>query len=141
MSAKARDGLERTPFLRTSNVFWDEIDLSKVDEMEMTARDLEDKTLRAGDLLVCEGGDIGRSAVWDGQVATMSFQNHLFRVRVSDPEQMRPRFLVRALNSSRVRRHWVATANTSAAILRREVIAQPLLAPTMPRLDSMKSYI
>lgn len=81
MSAKARDGADQTPFLRTSNVFWDEIDLTKVDEMAMTPRDIQDKSLRMGDLLVCEGGDIGRSAVWDGQVETMSFQNHLHRLR------------------------------------------------------------
>lgn len=81
MSAKARDGADQTPFLRTSNVFWDEIDLTKVDEMAMTPRDIQEKSLRAGDLLVCEGGDIGRSAVWSGQVETMSFQNHLHRLR------------------------------------------------------------
>jgi type I restriction enzyme, S subunit len=81
MSATARDGAEPTPFLRTSNVFWDEIDLSKVDEMTLTPRDLVEKRLVPGDLLVCEGGEIGRAAVWDGQVETMSFQNHLHRLR------------------------------------------------------------
>jgi type I restriction enzyme S subunit len=81
MSAAARDGAERTPFLRTSNVFWDEIDLSKVDEMTLSERDMQEKLLSPGDLLVCEGGEIGRSAIWDGQVQTMSFQNHLHRLR------------------------------------------------------------
>ena len=62
MSAAARDGAEKTPFLRTSNVLWDEIDLTKVDEMAIPPRELSGKLLRPGDLLVCEGGEIGRAA-------------------------------------------------------------------------------
>lgn len=81
MSAKARNGAKRTPFLRTANVLWDEIDLTKVDEMEISDDELQSKSLRPGDLLVCEGGDIGRSAVWAGQREVMSFQNHLHRLR------------------------------------------------------------
>lgn len=81
MSAAARLGPEKVPFLRTSNVLWDEIDLSEIDEMSMSKSDLASKSLKAGDLLVCEGGEIGRAAVWDGQVDMMSFQNHLHRLR------------------------------------------------------------
>lgn len=81
MSAAARNGVDKTPFLRTSNVLWDEIDLSSVDEMSIPERELPAKLLRRGDLLVCEGGEIGRAAIWHGEVATMSFQNHLHRLR------------------------------------------------------------
>lgn len=81
MSAAARAGAEKVPFLRTSNVLWDEIDLTTVDEMSVPAVELANKSLKAGDLLVCEGGDIGRAAVWDGRVPVMSFQNHLHRLR------------------------------------------------------------
>lgn len=46
----------------------------------------------------------------------MSFQNHLFRVRLENENDVRARFLVRVLNSPRVRRHWVATCNTSSGL-------------------------
>lgn len=81
MSAAARAGIDKVPFLRTSNVLWDEIDLTEVDEMSISADELVDKSVKAGDLLVCEGGEIGRAAVWDGSVPIMSFQNHLHRLR------------------------------------------------------------
>lgn len=81
MSAAARAGADKVPFLRTSNVLWDEIDLTQVDEMSISPAELVDKSLKAGDLLVCEGGEIGRAAVWDGRVPVMSFQNHLHRLR------------------------------------------------------------
>jgi type I restriction enzyme S subunit len=81
MSAAARAGADKVPFLRTSNVLWDEIDLTQVDEMSISPTELVDKSLKDGDLLVCEGGEIGRAAVWDGRVPVMSFQNHLHRLR------------------------------------------------------------
>lgn len=99
MSAAARASAEKVPFLRTSNVLWNEIDLSMVDEMSMSAQELAEKSLRAGDLLVCEGGEIGRAAVWDGRIEVMSFQNHLHRLRplISDVE---PRFYAYFLQSA-----------------------------------------
>lgn len=99
MSAAARDGADPTPFLRTSNVLWDQIDLSEVDEMSISPQELREKSLRPGDLLVCEGGEIGRAAVWTGEVATMSFQNHLHRLRQIEPD-VDPRFYVYFLQSA-----------------------------------------
>lgn len=93
MSAAARDGAEKTPFLRTSNVLWDEIDLTKVDEMAIPPRELSGKLLRPGDLLVCEGGEIGRAAIWNGEQDVMSFQNHLHRLRPL-ADDVDPRFYV-----------------------------------------------
>ena len=99
MSAAARNGADKTPFLRTSNVLWDEIDLSSVDEMAIPDHELPAKLLCKGDLLVCEGGEIGRAAIWDGEVETMSFQNHLHRLRPVD-DQVEPRFYVYFLQAA-----------------------------------------
>lgn len=99
MSAAARAGGAKTSFLRTSNVLWDEIDLTTVDEMAIPAHELREKLLKPGDLLVCEGGEIGRAAVWNGEAEIMSFQNHLHRLRpiLDDVE---PRFYVYFLQSA-----------------------------------------
>ena len=99
MSAAARNGANKTPFLRTSNVLWDEIDLSSVDEMSIPESELPSKLLRRGDLLVCEGGEIGRAAIWHGEPEAMSFQNHLHRLRPIAPE-IEPRFYVFFLQSA-----------------------------------------
>lgn len=93
MSAAARDGAEKTSFLRTSNVLWDEIDLTKVDEMAIPPLELSGKLLRPNDLLVCEGGEIGRAAIWNGEREVMSFQNHLHRLRPLTKD-VDPRFYV-----------------------------------------------
>jgi type I restriction enzyme S subunit len=99
MSAAAREGDGKVPFLRTSNVFWDRIDLTSLDEMAIPPRELAEKHLEPGDLLVCEGGEIGRAAIWEGGIEPMSFQNHLHRLRpkVNDVD---PRFYVFFLQSA-----------------------------------------
>lgn len=99
MSAAARDGADKTPFLRTSNVLWDEINLSSVDEMFIPQPERSAKLLRPGDLLVCEGGTIGRAAIWNGETGAMSFQNHLHRLRPTTGE-VEPRFYVYFLQSA-----------------------------------------
>lgn len=99
MSAAARSGDDKVPFLRTSNVLWDEVDLSEVDEMAIPEHELADKQLEPGDLLVCEGGAIGRAAIWEGGPTPMSFQNHLHRLRPKS-DDVDPRFYVYFLQSA-----------------------------------------
>jgi type I restriction enzyme, S subunit len=77
----ARHGEPKHPFLRTSNVFWGRMDLSEVDSMHFTKDEIASKSLRKGDLLVCEGGDIGRAAIWDGELTNCCFQNNIHRLR------------------------------------------------------------
>lgn len=101
MSAAARAGEDKVPFLRTSNVFWDRLDLTSLDEMAISSTELEEKNLVPGDLLVCEGGEIGRAAIWDGSVERISFQNHLHRLRPKPDmvDRIDPRFYVFFLQS------------------------------------------
>lgn len=99
MSAAARSGKDKTPFLRTSNVFWDRIDLTSLDEMWVPPHELPERLLLPGDLMVCEGGEIGRAAIWDGQIERVTFQNHLHRLRPK-VEDVVPRFYVFFLESA-----------------------------------------
>ncbi|QYJ04179.1 restriction endonuclease subunit S [Nocardioides panacisoli] len=99
MSAAARAGENKVPFLRTSNVLWDEIDVAVVDQMAIPERELIEKSLKVGDLLVCEGGEIGRAAVWEGGQEPMSFQNHLHRLRPK-VDDVDPRFYVYFLQAA-----------------------------------------
>ncbi|WP_448605252.1 restriction endonuclease subunit S [Thermoflexus hugenholtzii] len=83
LSPRARAGPRRRPFLRTANVLWGRIDLSVLDEMHFEEEEEERLALIPGDLLVCEGGDIGRTAIWEGQLPLILYQNHLYRLRAA----------------------------------------------------------
>jgi hypothetical protein len=73
------------PYLRVANVYRDRLDLTEVKDIRVTVAERERATLQSGDVLVVEGHgnpeELGRSAVWGGEVAGCTHQNHLIRVR------------------------------------------------------------
>jgi type I restriction enzyme, S subunit len=71
------------PYLRNQNVRWFGVDLSDVSAMFFEDRELDRYGLRTGDVLVCEGGEPGRAAIWDGRSPAMKFQKAIHRVRPS----------------------------------------------------------
>jgi len=82
VSSRNRDGEHQRPFLRTKNVFWNRLELTDLDEMHFSEAEQTRLELRANDLLVCEGGSIGRTALWNNEVEGCLHQNHLHRLRV-----------------------------------------------------------
>lgn len=72
-------------YLTTSNVYWDKFDFKVIKKMHFTDDEIEKCTIKKGDLLICEGGDIGRSAIWSFDY-DMKIQNHLHRLRAYYPE-------------------------------------------------------
>jgi type I restriction enzyme, S subunit len=84
---KRRPTSNKYPFLRVANVARGQLDLSEIHEVELFDGELERYRLEAGDLLVVEGngspGQLGRAAMWRGQVANCVHQNHLIRVRAT----------------------------------------------------------
>ncbi|MBA7560164.1 hypothetical protein ES708_01785 [subsurface metagenome] len=81
MSPVRRQGIAPHPFLRTLNVLWGSVDLSNLDQMDFTEDEVASLNLRSGDLLVCEGGDVGRTAIWRGELDSCLYQNHIHRLR------------------------------------------------------------
>ena len=77
------DGIKKK-YLTTSNVYWNRFDFKEVREMYFTEPELEKCTVHNGDLLVCEGGDIGRSAIWQYD-EEICIQNHIHRLRAYYP--------------------------------------------------------
>ena len=75
---------ERLTYITTSNLYWDSFVLESLKEMYFTESEIEKYTIRKGDLLVCEGGDIGRAAIWTFDY-DMRIQNHIHKLRAYYP--------------------------------------------------------
>ena len=67
-------------YITTSNLYWDRFELSIIKQMPFTESEIERCIVRKGDLLNCEGGDVGRAAIWDYDYNIM-IQNHIHRLR------------------------------------------------------------
>lgn len=85
------------PYLNNLAVRWNEVDTSSLPKMYFDDDELDRFGLRAGDVVVCEGGEPGRSAVWDGRLPDLKFQKAVHRVRFNVPFE--PRLLVLYLES------------------------------------------
>ncbi len=81
------------PYLRNVDVQWDGINMQDLPEMDIRPHEIERYTVRPGDLLVCEGGEAGRCAIWRGEPDTCGYQKALHRLRPLDGGRERPRFL------------------------------------------------
>ena len=83
LNAANRSG-KKKPYITTSNLYWDRFELDKLKEMFFTEAEIERCTATKGDLLVCEGGDIGRAAIWPYDY-DICIQNHIHRLRAYAP--------------------------------------------------------
>ena len=74
LDEKRITGQHPIPYLRNKDVQWDSINTAELPVMDIAPNEHERYTVRNGDLLVCEGGDIGRSAVWRGSDNVIGYQ-------------------------------------------------------------------
>lgn len=75
-------GKSTVPYLRNLNVQWGRIDIDDLNTMDIELNERDKYTVKKGDLLVCEGGESGRAAIWQGD-EFIGFQNALHRIRPS----------------------------------------------------------
>lgn len=105
-------------YLRVANVYADHLELTEVSEIGVTVDEFHGVKLQRGDLLVVEGngsvGQIGRVAMWGGELENVGHQNHLIRVRLIPG--MSPRFFLSFLMSPLGRDLIVRKANSTSGL-------------------------
>jgi type I restriction enzyme S subunit len=100
LDARQITGQQLVPYLRNVDVQWDQIAVSDLPSMDFDTDDRERFRLRPGDLIVCEGGEVGRAAVWQGQLMECCYQKALHRLRPRGSDV--PRFLLYVLRSAAI---------------------------------------
>ena len=86
---QSKDTGSLQPYLCAVNVQWDSLDFTTLKQARFEEDELERYSVQKNDLLVCEGGDVGRAAIWN-QEKPMLYQNALHRLRFSN--NCNPRF-------------------------------------------------
>ena len=81
LDASRITGAYPTPYVRNVDVQWEGINLEDLPEMDIREDEYARYTLTAGDLLVCEGGEVGRAAIFPGSADRVGFQKAIHRLR------------------------------------------------------------
>ena len=81
LNKAAKEKSPQVPYLTNFNVRWGAFDVSELNSMFFSDRDREKFVLKAGDLLVCEGGEVGRCAIWKEEITPCYYQKALHRLR------------------------------------------------------------
>lgn len=132
------------PYMRVANVQDGYLDLADVQQITVSKKDAEKCLLLEGDILLTEGGDpdkLGRGHVWRGEVEGCLHQNHIFSVRVSDKERVRPAFLSAIISSPRGKRYFlrVGKQTTGIATINKSVLSE--FVPFIPPIALQDKYL
>ena len=133
LDKKRQSNCNLRPYLRNANVRWFEIDTSDLLLMDIGDHEINRFGVRQGDLLVCEGGEPGRSAIWKDGSRVIGFQKALHRVR-ADRSKVLPEYLnwvlwifaQRGLLSDHI------TSATIAHLTREKLVNINILIPPIP---------
>jgi type I restriction enzyme S subunit len=100
LDAKRIAGTHLLPYLRNTDVQWDRINVAHLPTMDIAPAEYDRYTVKMSDLLVCEGGDVGRCAIWNNQLDVCGFQKALHRLRPVRTDRDLPRFMYYALRAA-----------------------------------------
>lgn len=124
------------PYLSVSNVQDGRVDLSVVKEITIASKDVKRFSLKAGDVLLTEGGDfdkLGRGTVWNGEIEDCLHQNHVFCVR-PDEEKVLPEFVSAQTSSAYGKTYFLMNAKKTsnlASINSTQVKGFPMIVPSI----------
>lgn len=81
LDEKRITGQHPTPYIRNVDLQWDSVNIADLPELDITPNELDRFTLKRGDLVICEGGEVGRTAIWSGELDRCAFQKAIHRLR------------------------------------------------------------
>jgi type I restriction enzyme S subunit len=133
------------PYLRVANVQAGELDLSEIKTIEATEAEISELIVRAGDVLLTEGGDfdkVGRGALLEKDIGECIHQNHVFRVRTSSARLL-PEYFSTFLQTVAAREYFLRAAKKTsnlASINMTQLKNLPVPVPLLERQEEFRQY-
>lgn len=141
LNQEAKDKTPQFHYLGNSNVKWGSFDLSDLKTMHFSERDVEKFTLELDDIIMCEGGEVGRCAIWQGSDTAIFYQKALHRLRSKG--QIIPQFFqsyMEKISGTKLLDDY--TTRTSIAHLTREkLISLPVRLPPIPEQKEIANIL
>ncbi|MFD3936913.1 restriction endonuclease subunit S [Streptomyces sp. NPDC058611] len=127
LSKEAASGPNQREYLTNKNVQWNRFDFGGLNSMSFSESEREKFRLICGDLLVTEGGEVGRTAIWNEEREECYFQKSLHRLRSKG--RIDPRYMLHYMNHAARWKLFVdSVGQTSIAHLPQDKFAEHLVA-------------
>ena len=140
LDAKQQTGKYKYPYLANFNVQWFRFELENLNEMDFNDADQVEFQLKDGDLLVCEGGEIGRCAVWHNEIQPCYFQKALHRVRCNT-DLVLPDYLARWFQYNCEHGGFASIEGAKATIAHLPGAKLKMLKVTVPPIDLQERFV
>ena len=133
----AKTGKLSAPYLGNRAVQWDFVDISAVEVMDFDSYERQKFSLLPGDLLICEGGEVGRTAMWRGEIDGCYYQKAIHRLRPKSASTL-PAFMLRFMRFARDNGSFREfTSQSSIAHLTQEKLGS--IGMLLPSLDEQRN--
>jgi len=139
LDGKQQTGKNKYPYLANCNVQWFRFDLENLKEMDFNDADQAEFQLRDGDLMICEGGEIGRCAIWHNQIQPCFYQKAIHRVRCNTV-QVIPEYLAWWFKNNCDRNAFDTVAGAKATIAHLPGEKLKKLQVMLPPLELQKRF-
>jgi type I restriction enzyme S subunit len=139
LSKASKTGKSSAFYLGNKNVQWDRVDLSDLEYMDFSKEERQKFSLQFGDLLVCEGGEVGRTAIWRNEFTNCFYQKAIHRLRPLT-SNVAPQFVLRFMRyASIVGLFTKFTSQSSIAHLTQEKLEKVNIS--IPSINEQKQMI
>lgn len=130
----------KKPYLKSRNIQWDGLDLRDVDEMWFKPAEIESYKLLDDDIIVSEGGDVGKCVMWKKEFGEMYFQNSANRVRVTGAN---PKYIFYVFQHYALNQVFANTVNkvSIAHLTKDKIVAYHLPIPSKNEQDTIVEYL
>ena len=139
LDAKKQNEANQYPYLANYNVQWFCFNLSDVRKMSFDHNEKCEFELKKGDVLVCEGGDVGRCAIWKEQIQECYFQKALHRVRCN-PNFLNPIFLMHLFYNISICNGFEKIVGNKATIAHLTGVKLKALEIPVPQLELQQKF-
>ncbi len=139
LQSTEKEGYQYKKYLRAQNIRWEEVSMESVNKMWFSPRELSVYRLKEGDILVSEGGEVGRAAMWRNELSECYIQNSVNRLRVNE-SVIDPKYLLYVVEGIGQAKVFENTVNrVSIAHLTREKLKEYSIP--LPPLNEQRAIV
>lgn len=139
LQSTEKEGYQYKKYLRAQNIRWEEVSIESVNKMWFSPRELSVYRLKEGDILVSEGGEVGRAAMWRNELSECYIQNSVNRLRVNE-SVIDPKYLLYVVEGIGQAKVFENTVNrVSIAHLTREKLKEYSIP--LPPLNEQRAIV